>query len=676
MTIYKNSKLVYLSIILILTSFYIWTGISSNHTIELSKKPVDYYNLQTEAFLNKSLALLPQPDARLLSLPDPYDPNLNAPYRLHDLTLYNNKYYLYFGVAPVITFLLPFHLLTGYYCPLNLAICVFLILGFMATTGVLNSLFSMSNIKISKCLQFIIFLTLGISTGAPILLRWPNIYELAVAAGFAFNMFAVYFYIQFVKKPHNKIPLALGSTCFGLAVASRPDYAIPLIFLLFTVFIIFVKDLKLSAKDRLYLSIYSINIKRYFYILLPLIIILFSLGIYNKLRFNSFTEFGINYQLSGESEARQSSIQFNYIYIIPSLYYFLLHPMLFCRAFPFVTFNPINIFSHLDETRYSPLEITSVFGLIPLNLTYLLGLSSLLILPILYRIRSISIKEFRLGLLISIFVFSILLFLCCYGTVSERYVLDFSPLLLVLSIWLLFLLLRYKKSVFNKIVSIIFSLTCLASIYLNFAISLSGYGNRGLQYQNKASFNSMASFFYSKSNTLKTINGLIVDGYISNLFTVGETRQLLFTSGTPGAEDCVYIERRSKNLFNISYSKSFNKSKLDSYISPEDLSNYLISVRTGVSAVYSNNLHLDEKATHKLIIQYAQMTGNFSVTIDEVVILAISTRLFPADPNFVRIYDNFNIHSPWLSKNSFSGLFKINKAQLYFVPEGPWSPRF
>ena len=675
MTIYKNSKLVYLSIILILTSFYIWTGISSNHTIELSKKPVDYYNLQTEAFLNKSLALLPQPDARLLSMPDPYDPNLNAPYRLHDLTLYNNKYYLYFGVAPVITFLLPFHLLTGYYCPLNLAICVFLILGFMAMTGVLNSLFSISKIKISKCLQFIIFLSLGISTGAPILLRWPNIYELAVAAGFAFNMFAVYFYIQFVKEPHSKIPLALGSTCFGLAVASRPDYAIPLLLLLFIVFISFIKDLKLSTKDRVYLLIDSINIKKYSYFILPIILILFSIGIYNKLRFNSFTEFGINFQLSGASKARQAA-QFNYSFIIPSLYYFLLHPMLICRAFPFVTFNPFSIFSHIDETRYSLFEINSIFGLIPANLTYLLGLTSLLILPILYRKKFISLKEFRLGLLISILVFSILLFLCGYAVVSERYVLDFSPLLLVLSIWLLFLLLRNKKSILNKIVLVIFSLTCLASIYINFAISLSGYGNRGLQYQNKSSFNSMASFFYSKSSTLKTINGLLVDGYISDLFTVRDTRQLLFSSGTAGAEDCIYIERRSENLFTISYSKSFNKSKLNTYISPEDLSNYLYSVRTGASAVYSNNLHLDEKAIHKIIIQYAQLTGNFTVTIDDVVVLSISTRLFPADSDFVRIYDNFNIHSPWLSEKSFSGLFNINKAHIYFVPEGTWSPRF
>jgi len=674
MTIYKNSKLVNLLIILILTFFYIWTGISSNHTIGLSKKPVDYYNLQTEAFLNKSLALLPQPDARLLSLPDPYDPNLNAPYRLHDLTLYNNKYYLYFGVAPVITFLLPFHLLTGYYCPLNLAICVFLILGFMAMTGVLNSLFSISNIKISKFLQFIIFLSLGFSTGAPILLRWPNIYELAVAAGFAFNMLAVYFYINFTKEPSNKKALAFGSTFFGLAVASRPDYAIPALLLIFIVFISFIKDLKLSIKSNFNLSINSINLKKYFYFLLPIILILFSLGIYNKLRFNSFTEFGINYQLSGASKARQAA-QFNYNYIIPSLYYFLLHPMLFCRAFPFVTFNPYSIFYHFDETRYSLFEINSIFGLIPVNLTYLLGLSSLLILPILYRRNLISFKEFRLGLLISILVFSILLFLCGYAVVSERYILDFSPLLLVLSIWLLLLLLRYKKSIYNKIVLIIFSLTCLSSVYINFALSLSGYGNRGLQYQNKTSFNSLSSFFYSKSNTLKSINGLIIDGYISNLFTVGEHRQLLFTSGAPGAEDRIYIERRNKNLFNISYSKFFNKSKLDSYISPEDLSNYLVSVRTGVSAVYSNNLHLDEKAIHKIIIQYSQMTGNFSVTIDEVVILAISVRLFPSDSNFVRIYDNFNLNSHWISENSFSGLFKISKAQIYFVPEGPWSPR-
>ena len=37
------------------------------------------------------------PRPELLALPDPHDPVHSAPYRLHDVTLYDGKYYLYWG---------------------------------------------------------------------------------------------------------------------------------------------------------------------------------------------------------------------------------------------------------------------------------------------------------------------------------------------------------------------------------------------------------------------------------------------------------------------------------------------------------------------------------------------------------------------------------------------------
>src|SRR5207248_6297600 len=43
----------------------------------------------------------------LLALADPYDPAQNAPYRLHDASLYHGRYYLYFGPTPVALLYLP-----------------------------------------------------------------------------------------------------------------------------------------------------------------------------------------------------------------------------------------------------------------------------------------------------------------------------------------------------------------------------------------------------------------------------------------------------------------------------------------------------------------------------------------------------------------------------------------
>ena len=46
----------------------------------------------------------PWPHPALLAMADPYDPVANAPYRVHDMTLYKGHYYLYFGVSPVSSF--------------------------------------------------------------------------------------------------------------------------------------------------------------------------------------------------------------------------------------------------------------------------------------------------------------------------------------------------------------------------------------------------------------------------------------------------------------------------------------------------------------------------------------------------------------------------------------------
>jgi hypothetical protein len=71
-----------------------------------------HYEYLAEGFVHGHTYLPLQPAPQLLALKDPYDPAANAPYRLWDATLYNGRYYLYFGPAPLILFL-PWRILTG-----------------------------------------------------------------------------------------------------------------------------------------------------------------------------------------------------------------------------------------------------------------------------------------------------------------------------------------------------------------------------------------------------------------------------------------------------------------------------------------------------------------------------------------------------------------------------------
>ena len=77
---------------------FAWTA--SGGTYRFQSASVPYYDLLADAFLAGQFHLLITPRPELLALANPYDPVLNGPLRLPDASLYNGKYYLYFGPVP------------------------------------------------------------------------------------------------------------------------------------------------------------------------------------------------------------------------------------------------------------------------------------------------------------------------------------------------------------------------------------------------------------------------------------------------------------------------------------------------------------------------------------------------------------------------------------------------
>jgi hypothetical protein len=90
-----------------------------------SREPSGYYGLQTAGFRAGQLAAAIAPQPALLALKDPYDPVANAPYRVHDMTLYRGHYYLYFGATPILLVFWPCAALTGWYPSEPLVVAVF-----------------------------------------------------------------------------------------------------------------------------------------------------------------------------------------------------------------------------------------------------------------------------------------------------------------------------------------------------------------------------------------------------------------------------------------------------------------------------------------------------------------------------------------------------------------------
>ena len=124
----------------------------------------------------------------LLALKDPWDPVANAPYRLHDASLYNGHYYVYFGPVPVITLYLPWRIVTGWSIPNNLAVILFLLAGYIFSCLLLFTLLDGAGVQPSWLQKRIAIAALGLCRFALFrrydcwLLRWVSIGSFAVAS--------------------------------------------------------------------------------------------------------------------------------------------------------------------------------------------------------------------------------------------------------------------------------------------------------------------------------------------------------------------------------------------------------------------------------------------------------------------------------------------------------------
>jgi hypothetical protein len=101
-----------------------------------------YYNLLVQGFRAGHLSLEKDVPPGLTQLTDPYDPKANAHFRLgsdrlHDLSYYKGRLYLYFGVMPALILFWPFVALTGHYLFHSEATVIFSAIGFLASVGVL-----------------------------------------------------------------------------------------------------------------------------------------------------------------------------------------------------------------------------------------------------------------------------------------------------------------------------------------------------------------------------------------------------------------------------------------------------------------------------------------------------------------------------------------------------------
>ena len=373
-----------------------------------------YYNLLVQGFRGGHLSLKKDVPPGLTHLTDPYDPTANGPYRstsygLHDMSYYKGRLYLYFGITPVLILFWPFVVLTGHYLFHRQAAVIFCTIGFLASVGVLHSLWRRYFAKVSVWVVASGALALGLATGVPLLLSGVEVYQVPISCGYMLTTLALAAIWRALHEPDRSCRwLAAASVAYGLAVGARPS-------LLFGAVILLVPVVQAwRGRQRIWGPLMAATG--------PIMLIGLGLMLYNVQRFDNPFELGQHYQLSA---CRVPERFFSLHYLLFNFRIYFLEPVSWRARFPFVNeiTPPPSPPGHLGVERG--------FGILPNIPLACLALAVPLVWP---RWSSEADKSLRwfvtaVALFIGICALTLGFFCAAYF----RYEVDFLPALILLA---------------------------------------------------------------------------------------------------------------------------------------------------------------------------------------------------------------------------------------------------
>jgi hypothetical protein len=301
---------------------------SGGFDAEKSDPQGGYYQRLTTSFLEGQLALMDEAPSGLLALANPFDPNLNAPYRsygVHDSVLFDGKLFYYWGPGVVVFVTLPARLVgitlsetdIGRYAGVLFCILVGLI---VRETALRRTL--------SRWLVSVLTCGLALSPSLFLLVSRLAIWEANTIVALDCSLAAVLFLLKAQVAPINSRTrwIMAGAIVIGVGTTIRTEC------LLLLPLVLFDQLGRKSGRQPLH----QVALR-----LAPAAIAVGALGLYNALRFGNPLDFGVRRILAG---ADQSGIAISSIsYVLPNLKTYLFSPIDFTRTFPYVDLRPVKL---------------------------------------------------------------------------------------------------------------------------------------------------------------------------------------------------------------------------------------------------------------------------------------------------------------------------------------------
>ena len=421
----------------LIISFVFGCIIYKNPTSRTYVKHHQQYQELTESLLKGKVSLDIEPTKELLELENPYDYYLrtkieeetNKKIGQWDHAFYNGKYYVYFGIGPAIFGYLPYYVLFGKHIT-NYVIV--LVISILTLIGMLLLLKEVTK-RYFKNIPFLLFIIMY-SFLASILLKIvssPAIYIVPIAYALMFTFFGLYFMISSIKKDKISTPLIMvGSICMALVASCRPQFLVGS-FLLIPIFWDSVfKDRTLFSKK---------SVKQTIAFIMPYIIVAGLLMFYNYIRFDSILEFGSNYQITNMDMAKRG---FKLDRIGFAIFTLLFQLPILKATFPFIQ-NTLDLNNYMGD-----IKIGIMFGgILVTNLLLWLGIFS-------FKFKKYLSKTlYNFSCLAIVLALIVLIFDVEVSAIASRYVLDFSWLIFLPTIWVVFGL--FNSNISKKVKEII-----------------------------------------------------------------------------------------------------------------------------------------------------------------------------------------------------------------------------
>lgn len=357
----KKSKLI-ICLYFIFQVFIFWYLVNLNPIFKNAPFENQHqYEKLAEAFSNGHLYLSDPVSDTLKNMKNPYDSdkrselmNQSGDTFMWDHAYYNGKYYVYFGVLPVLVAYYPYYIVT------NSHLSNYIVNFIMCSLTALSMLMLMYQIckKYFQKTPLIIYLLLSTllvySSGLLYIAKRPDFYFIPIIFSLFLVMTGLSLWISSLNCTKNSnLKMSLGSLSMALVALARPQFLV----VSFLIFPLFYEKIISEKKDR---------IKNILLLIVPYLVVAIFAMAYNYLRFGSVLDFGANYNLTTNDMTKRGFV-FDRTFLGIICYLFL--PTTINTVFPFIKGATIS-------TNYLGRTISETFfgGFIYNNLICLIGL--------------------------------------------------------------------------------------------------------------------------------------------------------------------------------------------------------------------------------------------------------------------------------------------------------------